>query len=253
MFAYSRLAEPRRDRAVLAAALGGAAGVAWLALLAWEASPYGRFLHHESAGAPLPVEAALFALGWALMIVAMMLPTSIPLVATFAALTRSRPGRGRLVGLVVAGYVAVWSGFGLVAWGLDRLVHAGVESVPLLAAYPQLIVGATLLAAGLWQFSALKYRCLDECRSPLGFAIERWRGERPRAEAFRLGLAHGAFCIGCCWSLMLVMFGLGLGSLAWMLALGGIMAVEKNAPWGRRVGRPLGVALVLLAVWSINS
>lgn len=252
MFAYGRVADPGRDRAILFAALAGLAGIAWVALVAWEASPWGRYLHHEGGAAPLALEAALFSLGWLLMIVAMMLPTSIPLVATFGALVRSRPGRAGLVALVVAGYAAAWTAFGLIAWTLDRAVHAGVDTVPWLAEHPQLIAASTLAVAGLWQFSPLKYRCLDACRSPLGFVVERWRGERPRTEAFRLGVAHGAFCVGCCWSLMLVMFGLGLGSVAWMLALGAVMAIEKNAPFGRRIGRPLGVMLVLAAVATVT-
>jgi predicted metal-binding membrane protein len=251
MFAYGRVASPTRDRSILLAVLGAAAIVAWIALLAWEASPYGRFLHHEGGGASLPLEATLFALGWALMIVAMMLPTSIPLVATFAVMTRSRPERRTLVALVVAGYVLVWSAFGLGAWMLDRGIHAGVDAVPWLAAHPQVIVAMTLLIAGSWQFSSLKYRCLDECRSPLGFVVGHWRGDRSRREALLLGIAHGAFCVGCCWSLMLLMFGLGLGSLLWMLGLGAIMAIEKNASWGRRIGRPLGVLLVVAAVAAL--
>jgi predicted metal-binding membrane protein len=97
----------------------------------------------------------------------------------------------------------------------------------------------------------LKYRCLEECRSPLGFVLQRWQGLRPAREAVALGVAHGLFCVGCCWSLMLVMFGLGLGSLAWMLAFGTVMAVEKNLPWGRRLGRPLGLALLAGAVWIV--
>ena len=240
-------------RAILLAALGGAIALALGALVIWQASPYGRYLHHEGGGpAPLPVEAALFAAGWALMVVAMMLPSSVPLVATFAALVRRRPRPALLVGLVVAGYVAVWTTFGLVAWLLDRIVHAAVDAIPFLQTYPQLIIGATLLTAGLYQFTGLKYRCLDECRSPLGFVLNRWAGQRPEREALALGLAHGTFCVGCCWSLMLVMFGLGLGSLAWMLAFGSLMAIEKNAPWGRRIGRPLGFGLVFAALAAVS-
>jgi predicted metal-binding membrane protein len=234
--------------AILALAVGLAAGVAWIVLATWHASPQGRYLHHAGAGAPLPLEAALFTLGWLLMILAMMLPTSVPLVATFGALVSRRPRPGRLVGLLIAGYVGVWVAFGLAAWLADRLVHLAVATVPLLAAHPELIVAGTLLTAGLWQFSPLKYRCLDECRSPLGFVLNRWRGQRPGREALALGVAHGAFCVGCCWSLMLVMFAVGLGSLAWMLVLGALMAVEKNLPIGRRLTRPLGVALVIAAV-----
>jgi len=112
-------------------------------------------------------------------------------------------------------------------------------------------MGTTLLVAGLWQFSPLRDRCLDECRSPFGFVVNRWRATSIRRESFAMGIAHGAFCIGCCWSLMLVMFGVGLGSLTAMVGLGALTAVEKNLPWGRRLTRPLGVGLVLAALYAV--
>jgi predicted metal-binding membrane protein len=185
------------------------------------------------------------------MIVAMMLPSSVPLVVTFGALVGRRPRPGHLVGLLLAGYLVAWGAFGIAAWLADRGIHAAVEAVPFLAAHPQLIIGSTLLAAGLWQFSPLRDRCLDACRSPLGFVMHRWQGTSPRREAFAMGIAHGVFCVGCCWSLMLVMFGVGLGSVTAMLALGALTAVEKNLPWGRRLTRPLGVLLVLAAVYAV--
>ncbi len=150
-----------------------------------------------------------------------------------------------------SGYLLVWAGFGLAAWAADRGVHAAVEALPWLATHPQLIIGATLLGAGLWQFSPLRDRCLDECRSPLGFVLNRWRGVSERREALLMGIAHGAFCVGCCWSLMLVMFGVGLSSLTAMLVLGGLTAIEKNLPGGRLLTRPLGVALILAAVYAV--
>jgi len=252
MFTYQPVAVPRRDRAILVGSLGLLAGIAALAIWLWQSSAYGRYLHHTGGDdAPLVIEVSLFALGWVLMIVAMMLPTSIPLVTTFAALVRRRPQPASLVGTLLLGYLVMWSAFGVIAYVADRGIHAAVDALPWLAEHPQLIAGATLAIAGLWQFSPLKYRCLDECRSPLGFVMNRWRGLRPMNEAFRLGVAHGLFCIGCCWSMMLVMFGLGLGSLAWMLALGAVMAIEKNAPWGRRISRPLGFLLILAAVAAI--
>jgi predicted metal-binding membrane protein len=157
------------------------------------------------------------------------------------------------VALLLGGYLAVWTAFGAVAWLFDRGVHAAVDAWPWLAEHPQLIIGSTLLVAGLWQFSPLRDRCLDECRSPFGFVVNRWRGTAIRREAFLMGVAHGAFCVGCCWSLMLVMFGVGLGSLTAMLALGGLTAIEKNLPAGRRLSRPLGVLLVLAAVYAVAS
>jgi len=257
MLGHVGASNPLRDRrqAMLVASVAATAAVAAVSVAVWEASPYGRFLHHavpqDGSDPPLALEAALFTGGWALMIVAMMLPTSLPFLATFAALVRQRPLAGRLVALVAVGYGATWTAFGLAAWLLDRVVHRAVESVPLLDAAPQLVMGTTLLVAGLYQFSSLKYRCLDECRSPLGFVLQRWQGLRPAREAVALGVAHGLFCVGCCWSLMLVMFGLGLGSLAWMLAFGTAMAVEKNLPWGGRLSRALGLALLAGAVWTV--
>lgn len=253
MFAASHLRPVGRDRAILGAALLGIAGAATLALLIWEGSPYGHYLHHDTPGTAPLVGAGLFTIGWLLMIVAMMLPSSLPLVVLFAALVRRRQRAYRLVGLLLLGYLTVWTGFGLAAWLADRGVHLAAASLPWLGAYPQLILGGTLLIAGLWQFSPLRDRCLDECRSPLGFVMNRWRGTSERREAFVLGMAHGAFCVGCCWSLMLVMFGVGVGSLTLMLVLGGITAIEKNLPWGRRLTHPVGVVLILAAVYAVAS
>jgi predicted metal-binding membrane protein len=183
----------------------------------------------------------------------MMLPSSVPLVVTFGAIVGRRPQPRLLVALLLAGYLAIWGAFGLAAWVLDRGIHAAVDASPWLAQHPQLIIGTTLAVAGLWQFTPYRARCLEECRSPLGFVMNRWRGIDTRRESFRMGVAHGAFCVGCCWSLMLVMFGVGLGSVTAMLALGALTAVEKNMPWGHRITRPLGYGLILAAVYSVAS
>jgi predicted metal-binding membrane protein len=251
MFAPAHLRTPRRDRAILGGSLVALAAAAWVALWLWEASPGGRYLHHAGGGGPVPLEAALFTGGWILMIVAMMLPSSVPLVVTFRALVGRRARPDVLVALLLLGYLLVWGAFGLGAWVADRWVHAAVDAMPWLAAHPHLLIAATLLVAGLWQFSPLRDRCLDACRSPLGFVLNRWRGTSERREALAMGISHGAFCVGCCWSLMLVMFGVGLGSLSAMLVLGGLTAIEKNLPSGRRLTRPLGVMLVLAAVYAV--
>ena len=252
MFTSAHLRDPRRDRAILAGSLIALAAIAWLSLGLWSASPYGRYLHHETIAGPIPLEVGLFTLGWVLMIVAMMLPSSVPLVLVFAGVVGRRPRPGILVGLLLVGYLAIWSVFGAGAWLLDRGIHALVDAWPWLATHSQLILATTLIIAGLWQFSPIRDRCLDECRSPLGFVMNRWRGISERRESFAMGLAHGAFCVGCCWSLMLVMFGVGLGSVPAMLGLGAITAVEKNMPWGRRLTRPMGVVLVLAGVYALT-
>lgn len=253
MFAATHLRPVGRDRVILTFALSGVAAAALLALVLWERTPYGDYLHHDAPGAAPLLAAALFTGGWLLMIVAMMLPSSLPLVVLFAALVRRRERPYRLVALLLIGYLIVWTAFGLTAWVADRGVHAAADAVPWLGAHPGSILGGTLLIAGLWQFSPLRDRCLDECRSPLGFVMNRWRGVHERREALVLGMAHGAFCVGCCWSLMLVMFGVGLGSLTLMLLLGGLTAIEKNLPIGRRLTRPIGAALILAAVYVVAS
>jgi predicted metal-binding membrane protein len=251
MVAPAHFRVPRRERAILAGSLVAMAATAWLALWVWSGSSYRGYLGHDGAGAAPAVGAALFVVGWFLMIVAMMLPSSVPLVMTFSRLVARRARPTVLVGLLLIGYLVVWTGFGLAAWVADRTVHAAVDAIPWLAANPRILLAATLLVAGLWQFSPIRDRCLDECRSPLGFVLNHWRGTSERREAFSMGLAHGLFCVGCCWSLMLVMFAIGLHSLAAMLVLGGLTAVEKNLPQGRRLTRPVGIALILAALATV--
>jgi predicted metal-binding membrane protein len=238
--------------------MGGLFGAAWIALLLWEQSPYGRYLDHGRwteigfaaqicqalpAGNTL-LPALLYAGGWLLMVAAMMLPTTLPLLRRFNALVARRSIRGELVALLIAGYLLAWSGFGIAAHLLDLAVHSAVQRTPWLMGHGWVLGSGVLAAAGAFQFTRLKYRCLDRCRTPLGFIIQHWHGLAPRREAFRLGLHHGIFCVGCCWALMLLMFVVGTGNVGWMLVLGAIMAIEKNAAWGRRLGRPLGMVLV---------
>ena len=255
MLALHRATQQGPDRRPLIAALGALSVTAWLALWVWGQSAHARFLHHDATASASAsgADAALFVVGWAVMIVAMMLPTSVPLIATFGALVARRRRPALLVGLVVVGYLVVWTGFGMGVYLADRVLHLVVDASPWLAQHTAVISAATLAIAGVYQFTPLKYQCLDECRSPLGFVLAHWAGRRERFEALRMGLAHGLFCVGCCWSLMLVMFAVGLGSLAWMLVLGVVMAVEKNVAWGRRLSRPLGVVLILAALLALNA
>jgi predicted metal-binding membrane protein len=221
--------------------------LAWLGLWQWGNSPSSRFLHHEEithvteGGWSHPI---LFVAGWCLMAAAMMLPTSLPLVALFHGLTRQRWDRPILVALLLAGYLGVWTLFGGLAHLSDQRLHEVVHHLPWLHENAWAIGAATVLVAGAYQFTPLKYHCLDKCRSPLGFITEHWRGRREQLHAFWLGVHHGLYCVGCCWSLMLLMFVVGVGNLGWMLFLGAVMAAEKTFPWGRRLSAPLGLALL---------
>jgi predicted metal-binding membrane protein len=227
-------------------------GLSWLGLVVWKASPYGRFLSHEGVGDVAPFSDAylrllvFFVAGWTLMTVAMMLPTSLPLVAFFHTLVRDRPNRASLVVVLVLGYLAVWTAFAGLVHVNDQGIHFAVDRIGWLDQNAWLIAASTFAVAGLYQFSSLKYRCLDKCRSPVGFVLAHWR-EGTRMNAFAVGVRHGLFCLGCCWSLMLLMFAVGVGSIGWMLALAAVMATEKNVSWGRRLSAPVGVVLLACA------
>jgi len=249
------------QRTLFRALMAGLVASAWLTLWAWSGSPYARYLDHGRwtdvgiageicraiPGGEVLLPALLYAAGWLVMIAAMMLPTTLPLLEIFRRVVAGRPDASRLVALVISGYVCAWLGFGLVAHAADWLLHAAVTKIPWLTANGWAVGAAVLAAAGLFQWSALKYRCLDKCRTPFGFVVERWRGGSPAREAWRLGIGHGVFCVGCCWALMLLMFVVGTASVGWMLALSAVMAAEKNLPGGHRISAPLGLALMAWA------
>ncbi len=243
-----------REQRLFFTLITGLVALAWLSLWIWQQSPYGRFLSHRENGGVHNLGGHYLALvfvfvaGWTLMTVAMMLPTSLPLVALFHSFVRRRPNQLRLVILLVVGYLGVWTLFAGVVHFADLGIHQTVDRVGWLGRNAWIISAATILFAGVYQFTPLKYACLDKCRSPLSFIMQHWRGGKGHVEAFRLGVHHGLYCLGCCWSLMLLMFAVGAGNIGWMLALGAVMAIEKNATWGRRLTAPLGTAL---ATWGI--
>jgi predicted metal-binding membrane protein len=231
---------------------------AWAGLGLLGCSPYSRYLDHGSwlgSGAPLAWcralpggEAAVWWLfyvgGWMLMIAAMMLPTIAPLLNRFDRVVSGRRDRNRLMAVVIGGYLVVWTGFGVAAHLFDMALERAAQRSAWMLFNGWAIAAAIFVTAGLFQFSALKYRCLAKCRTPLSFIAKHWHGPRPMSNALMLGLDHGVFCVGCCWAIMLLMFVVGTGNFGWMLALGLIMAIEKNLSWGVRLGRPLGGALL---------
>ena len=227
--------------------LVGLIALAWVSLWAWGQSPYGRFLDHEALTEVTGEDVRLlvfFVAGWTLMISAMMLPTTLPLIALFRTITRDRSNHLALVGLLATGYLGVWMAFGVLVHVADLGVHEAAEQIRWLDSNYWVIGAGTLMLAGAYQFTPLKYHCLDKCRSPFSFIAGRWSGGNELVQSFRLGLDHGIFCLGCCWTLMLLMFGVGTGSVGWMLVLGSVMAIEKNMPWGRNLSTPLGLVLI---------
>jgi predicted metal-binding membrane protein len=205
----------------------------------------------EQSRLPWLITLVVFLAVWQIMTVAMMLPSSMPMVymLTYASRQQTRP---RMVqAAFLAGYAVVWSAFAVAAFLGDTLIHGLVDRWPWLDANAYLIGAITFMVAGAFQFSPLKERCLTACRSPFSFFVRYYR--KGVGAAWWLGLRHGAFCLGCCWALMLIMFGVGVGSLAWMAVLAGVMVVEKAIPGGQRLSPFVGIALVLLAaVWLVQ-
>jgi predicted metal-binding membrane protein len=213
------------------AAITGAS-TAWLVILLLEATGGASALHHHAlldAGPSPLVATALFAVSWAVMVVAMMVPASLPVIAHAAS-----------VGWVVA-FGLAWTGVGLVAFAGDGLLHRAVDASPWLAERAWVIQVAILGGAGLYQFGPVKRRSLDRCRSAAHGASDRW-------PSFSAGWRHGLDCIGSAGALMLLMFAEGLASPLPMVLLTGLMLYEANGRHGIGVAKLAGLVLVLMAV-----
>jgi len=190
---------------------------------------------------------------WFLMMIAMMLPSAAPMILIYARMARGSLAQGPMLAptTVFAGmYVAIWAGFSLWAAAIQTvLVHSGVISAMGLALGDQRIGGAMLIAAGLYQVTPLKRACLASCRSPLSFLTRLWQPGWPGA--VRLGLAHGTYCLGCCWLLMALLFVFGVMNLIWVAGLALVVLIEKVVPFGAQIGFVLGVLAVIVGAAMI--
>jgi len=205
-------------------------------------------VHHDALigqGRSLWLGLALSLLAWQAMTAAMMLPSSLPLIRLFAQASVSQPRPRVAMAGFIGGYTAVWTGFGAIAFLGDAGVHAAVEASPWLHARAWLIGGIVLALAGGFQFTSLKEACLRQCRHPGAFLLRHYA--RGAGGGFGLGARHGAFCIGCCWALMLVMFAVGAANLVCMAVLTALMVHEKTRPRGARAVPVTGAALLAAA------
>lgn len=183
---------------------------------------------------------------WTVMMAAMMLPSVAPVGSLYVRSLR-RQSAGLVSGLrltgLVFGYLGVWAAFGLVAFGAAWTAGRLAREAPGVAPW----VGAGVLAVcGIYQLTPLKERCLSHCRSPVSFLLH-FGSYRGRKRDVRVGVYHGAYCLGCCWSLMVVMIAVGVMNLAWMAGLAAIIFMEKTWRYGKELGMAFGIALILLA------
>jgi predicted metal-binding membrane protein len=235
--------EREEDRSVAAEPLVVAvllcATISWGALFRYQ----GQFDHSvlgTNAFAPLRVLT-----GWTVMIIAMMLPSTLPMLRVVRTLVARRPHPNVLIGVASASFVGVWSIAGIAMVAADDALHGVIDTVGLTDRTSSFVVGLTLITAGGFQFSKLKHACLRACRTPRGFALQHWRGIRPPwQEASIVTGAYARSCVGCCWALMALSFAVGMSALPVMVALSAAMAAERMTRWGKHIVRPLGFGLI---------
>jgi predicted metal-binding membrane protein len=228
---------------ILAGAVAGWAALLWLVL------DMGHPLAQLTMpGSPVwePANLVAIAVMWAVMMAAMMLPSALPMIQTFAGASAARQATLRWHGFVLA-YLLVWLAFSAVATGAQWALQAVGWVDPMIVSRSAPLNAVLLLIAGIYQFSPLKRVCLARCRSPLAFILGEWRDGV--GGAFVMGLRHGLQCLGCCWALMALLFVGGVMNLAWIVALALVVAIEKLAPYGDRLGQLLGFVLVGAGLW----
>jgi predicted metal-binding membrane protein len=240
----------QRDRWLVAASLVLLVGLAWL-YLGRDAAAMSQM---ETAGASMGVAPHTAGAGtllmvflmWTIMMVGMMLPSAAPAILLYGALVRKNGERGTVLAAVwvfTSGYLAAWAGFSLAAALLQVALDRMALMAPIMESASAGLSAAVLLAAGIYQWLPLKEACLRKCRHPIEFFATRWRsGARG---AFRMGLEHGGYCVGCCWGLMLLLLAAGVMNLVWVALIAGFVLAEKLLPAARFTSRFAGAALVL--------
>jgi predicted metal-binding membrane protein len=185
---------------------------------------------------------------WVTMTAAMMLPSASPMLLVYAKVASGssrHPAASTSVFLV--GYVVSWTAYGLVAYGLYRLVRADDPSFVGWSRGGPIVAGSVIALAGLYQLTPMKRVCLRHCRTPFHFVLHRWHAGP--LGALRMGVEHGLWCVGCCWALMLVLFAVGVMSLTWMVIVAAVIFAEKVLPVGERLAAVFALALVGLGIW----
>jgi predicted metal-binding membrane protein len=198
-----------------------------------------------------PGTLGFYVTSWVVMMAAMMFPSVAPLVAIYAGLQRGRhaksmPAPAGATSFLVAGYLVTWTAAGLAAFGLFEAGRTLIADQLAWDAGGRWVAASALLAAAAYEFTPLKNACLTHCRGPLSFILESWRDGR--LGALRMGIEHGAWCVGCCWALMAALFALGVMSIAWMVVVALLIAVEKLLPWRTAATGAVAAVLVVLAI-----
>jgi len=237
-----------RQRSAILGLLLALAAAAWAGLV-WHSHTTTEMTMTHAVG-----YARHFIADWVVMVVAMMLPTALPMILTFHQVqAANRQPRDAFVStwVFVAAYLLVWAFAGLAAYFGMQVGEAAIRRVPLTAAAAAQVGGAIIVVAGIYQLTPLKDVCLSKCREPLDFIVTEWRGGAK--SALELGLLHGAYCLGCCWLLVVILFPLGIMNVGAMVAVTLIIFAEKTLPWPRLAPYATAGALVLYGALVITS
>jgi predicted metal-binding membrane protein len=239
------------QRNIILGLLLALAAAAWAALIRQSAD---ADMGMTMASSTMGLRAPLFLTIWVVMMVAMMFPTAAPMILTFHTVQAGKRQRGDAfvsTWVFVAAYILVWTLAGIAAYAGALAGEAIAARAALSPATAARIGGAVLLAAGIYQLTPLKDLCLSKCRTPITFIMTSWRDGA--AGALRMGLLHGAYCLGCCWLLFVILFPLGIMNIAAMVIITLVIFAEKTLPWGRLAPRAAAVALVLYGALVITT
>ena len=239
----------RRDRLLVVCCLLFVVALCWSYLLT------GAGMNMQAMGDMLaPMSHAPWTLGyallvlvmWAVMMAAMMLPSAAPMILQYTTIARRRSERGGTAiassGFFASGYLAVWAAFSVAATALQLALEKAALMSSAMQTTSIALAGTVLIAAGLYQWTPLKRTCLRYCSAPLVFIMRYWRAGT--AGAFSMGLRHGAYCVGCCWLIMSLLFVGGVMNFAWIAGIALFVLVEKLVPAGHRIGQVAGAVLV---------
>lgn len=239
----------RRERLIISGCLAAVVVLSWLYLIHTKTAmpdmemPGMVMLDLHEWG---PITVLLLFVMWTVMMIAMMVPSAAPMILAFVTVNQRRQAANRPfvpVAIFLFGYLAVWTAFSAVAtlaeWGL----HQAALLSTTMTATSTALNGGLLMAAGIFQWTPMKRACLKGCRSPLSFLMSEWRDGK--AGAFVMGLRHGAYCVGCCWFLMALLFVAGVMNLLWVAVIALFVMAEKISPKGELLARVAGVGLVI--------
>jgi len=245
----------RRDRWLAIGALAAATVLCWAWIVPMARDMYGAM---DGAAAWMMRDDGnlrywlLMLAMWVVMMIGMMLPSAAPAMLLYGLIVRKCPDPEQATARVYAfagGYLLIWTAFSLLATVLQYALTRALLLSPMMESGSPVFAGAVTIAAGVYQFTPFKRACLNACRSPAEFITRHWR--KGVGGGFRLGVASGLYCLGCCWALMLLLFVGGVMNLWWIAGLTVFVLLEKIAPLGAQTGRLTGGTLCALGVWFL--